>query len=155
MADLPPSAALDVPALGRMLQALHRASVPVGLRPLRALFAPEESCGQSLPPELRHRFSSLAGSLFVAYWGAPAILHADLSPINVLITAQGPRVIDPACYVGYRATGSGGGRAWAGWFVAQPARRVLRLARALLPRQQSRGGADDLQRACSRAPRNS
>lgn len=103
VADMPSGATIEVPALGRMLRLLHGATVPAGLHPLRTRFAPEGSAGQALPPELHQRFVSLARILYAAHWGTSAVLHADLSPINVLITAQGPRVIDPAGYVGLPA----------------------------------------------------
>jgi hypothetical protein len=101
-------ATIDVPALGRMLRALHAVSPPAELVELRHLFASNTALGEALPEAMRRLFAHLTGDLYGAELESETLLHGDLSPINVILTAAGPKVIDP---VGYRGL--------AAWDVAQ------------------------------------
>jgi len=104
LAEVITAGPIDARAIGRMLHGLHAVPPPSGLRPVRDRFAVAAREGwPALPPALRALGVPITAHL-TRYKAPHAILlHGDLVPLNVLLTPDGPKVIDPIGYRGFPA----------------------------------------------------
>jgi hypothetical protein len=113
---------------GHALRRLHETTPPPGLGELRERFSPEGVLGEwsaLLPPPMVQRAAHLATMLRGHEPPAPALVHGDLVPGNILVTDEGrPVIIDPIGFVG------------------MPARDIAQLAVALDGRDRRQNLAD-------------
>lgn len=109
LAEIPRHQTVDDAAIGGMLRELHLVGLPPGLRPVRDRFAPGivETWPQ-LPPPMVALGERLAGGLYAYDPQHDVLLHGDLVPSHVILTVNGPKVIDPY-----------GDRGLPGWDLAQ------------------------------------
>jgi len=96
MAQLPDQEPLDATAVGRMLRGLHNIAPPPGLPPVRDRFVlPIQESWSLLSPVMRSLGQNINTRLFAYQPPRAVLLHGDLVPLNVLLTPDGPKVIDP------------------------------------------------------------
>jgi hypothetical protein len=104
LADVPLSEPVDATTIGRALRRLHGIPPPGGLHETSDWLRPGQAAQwQHLPAELRALGERLAAGLHAYHPPKLVLLHGDLVPVNVLLTAAGPRFIDPAGFVGLPA----------------------------------------------------
>jgi len=99
VSELPSSSPVDFTAIGRMLRALHRTDAPAEMPDIRARFtAPAMGEWSELTPAMIRLAQVTAASVRAYAPPRRVLLHGDVVPANVILTADGPRVIDPlAC----------------------------------------------------------
>ncbi len=96
IAQLPDQEPLDATAVGRMLRGLHSVAPPPELPPVRDLFVlPIQEGWSLLSPAMRSLGQNITTRLFAYQPPRVVLLHGDLVPLNVLLTPDGPKVIDP------------------------------------------------------------
>jgi streptomycin 6-kinase len=96
LAELPPDESIDFEAVGRMLRALHATRPCLGVTDVASLFTPEFSRGwHELTSEMLQFFVQTADRLAAKQHNITTLLHGDVVPANVIITAERHRVIDP------------------------------------------------------------
>ena len=121
LAEVTTCGPIDAQAIGRMLHGLHAVPPPPGLRPVRDRFAVAAREGwPRLAPTLRAIGVAITAHLTRDEGPREILLHGDLVPLNVLLTPNGPKIIDPVGYRGVQAwdlaqlavaaEGRGGGR---------------------------------------------
>ncbi len=95
---------VDARAIGRMLHGLHAVSPPSSLRPVRDRFTVAAHEGwPHLLPALRDLGVAVTAQLTSYEAPHEILLHGDLVPLNVLLTPDGPKIIDPVGYRGFHA----------------------------------------------------
>jgi len=95
MAELPTDAAIDAGSIGRALAQLHGTTSPGEAIDMRASFAWLATSWDALLPALAVLAQDLTEQLLRDEPLSPVLLHGDLVPYNVILTADGPRFIDP------------------------------------------------------------
>jgi hypothetical protein len=96
LAEVPPTEPVDTVALGHTLRAFHRINPPPRLRTIGDGLYRERSGGWlHLPPLMQARGEAFSAVLDDCRPSAQVLLHGDLAPTNVLLTTNGPRLIDP------------------------------------------------------------
>jgi len=121
LAEVMTSEPIDARAIGHMLHGLHAVAPPSSLRPARDHFAVAAHEGwPRLAPALRDLGVAVTARLTRDEAPREILLHGDLVPLNVLLTPDGPKIIDPVGYRGVQAwdlaqlavaaEGRGGGR---------------------------------------------
>jgi Ser/Thr protein kinase RdoA (MazF antagonist) len=110
MAGLPADEPPDAETVGRAIARLHRAEIPPGVPDVRDAFPRLTDDWGHLPDDLRPLAVELTAFLLAAEAAPSVLLHGDIVPYNVILTRQGPRLIDPLP-----------ARGFAGWDLAKPA----------------------------------
>ncbi len=104
LAEVVASEPVDARAIGRMLRGLHAVPPPSGLRSVRDRFTVAAQEGwPHLLPTLRDLGVAVTARLATYAPQREILLHGDLAPLNVLLTPDGPKIIDPAGYRGFQA----------------------------------------------------
>ena len=104
LAEMAASEPVDAQAIGRMLHGLHAVAPPASLRPVRDRFTVAAHEGwPHLLPALRDLGVALTARLTSDEAPREILLHGDLVPLNVLLTLDGPKIIDPVGYRGFHA----------------------------------------------------
>jgi hypothetical protein len=96
VADLPPDTRVDFETIGHALRSLHSVSPPEGVADVRAFFASSFwSQWHELDPDMIALLARVSESLLRHESPTRVLLHGDMVPSNVIMTARGPKVIDP------------------------------------------------------------
>ncbi len=104
LAEVMTSEPIDAQAIGHMLHGLHAVAPPSSLGPARDHFVAAARDGwPRLAPALRDLGVAVTAPLTHHKTPRDILLHGDLVPLNVLLTPDGPKIIDP---VGYRGVGA-------------------------------------------------
>jgi Ser/Thr protein kinase RdoA (MazF antagonist) len=104
LAEISSDEPIDFEAVGRTLRTLHSIPPCDGVTEVASLFVPEFSREWSeLNSEMLEFFVRVAERLRRHGDSSPSLLHGDVVPANVIITREGPRVIDPIGRSGTRA----------------------------------------------------
>ena len=98
LSEAPPATVVSsvAVAIGRSLRRLHAEPDPDGLLDARVEVRPSRTNGWvHLPAHVRDLGAKLAAALTDCYPSDDVSLHGDLVPSNVILAAEGPRLVDP------------------------------------------------------------